>query len=140
MSESVQLSFLGSNSGGFLVVGRIINFWHMSHISTHSFSLFLFLVVSSLVFLFTPLSVVEQKEKETRMACQGLNRAEILLSNSHQPCVNPQGDRENSKHRSPAKTKKRTTVHPLTVACLLCEGPCWLSITPQHAGVAKQPR
>lgn len=110
---------------GVWVVGGIRNFWHMSHISTLSLS---FLVASSSLFLFTPLqrfSVVEKKEKETTacMACRGLNRSETLLSNSHQPCVNPQGDRENSKHRSPAKTKKRTTVRPLSAACVLCKGP-----------------
>lgn len=94
---------------------------HESHFNTSTLSL----VVSSSLFLFTPLSVAEKKEKETTacMACQGLNRSETLLSNSHQPCVNPQGDRENSKHTSPAKTKKRTTVRPLSAACLLWKDP-----------------
>lgn len=137
MSDSVQLSFPWIQQRGVREVGGIRNFWHMNPISAHPFSLSF--AASPFVFLFAPLSVVEQKDKETCMACRWLNRAGTLLSNSPQPCVNPQGDRENSKHISPAKTKKHTTVRPLSAVCLLCKGPGWLSITPQHAGVAKQP-
>lgn len=125
---------------GVLAVGRIINFWHRSHISTHSFSRSLSRCLFLCVSLHPALCGRTERKRNTHGLPGGWTEQKMLLSNSHQPCVSPQGDRENSKHRAPAKTKKRTTVHPLTVVCLLCKGPCWLSITLQHAGAAKQPQ
>lgn len=127
----------GSSSGAFGrweesgIFGTWIPFQHI-----HSLSLSLPL---PLCFSLPRSPWWSRKIKKHAWPCRWLNRAGTLLSNSPQPCVNPQGDRENSKHVSPAKTKKHTTVRPLSAVCLLCKGPGWLSITPQHAGVAKQP-
>lgn len=126
MSESVQLSFPGSSSGAFGLVGGIRNFWHMSHISTHPLSPRSISRCLLPPCFFSPPSPWQKRKKKKQLhawPAEGLNRSETLLSNSHQPCVNPQGDRENSKHRFPAKTKKRTAVRPLSAACLLCKGP-----------------
>lgn len=93
---------------------------HESHFNTSTESNLLLLFSWPFCsFSLHPLSVAEEKEKETT----DLSPSETLLSNSHQPCVNPQGDRENSKHRSTAKNKKCTTVRPSSAACLLCKGP-----------------
>ena len=66
MSDSVQLSFPWIQQRGVREVGGIRNFWHMNPISAHPFSLSF--AASPFVFLFAPLSVVEQKDKETCMA------------------------------------------------------------------------
>lgn len=97
---------------GVWVVGGIRNVWHMSHISTHPFT-----HSPSLSFSLHPPLTLQQRKKKKHHAWVA------ELSNSHQPPVNPQGDRENSKHRFPAKNKEHTAVRPLSAACLLCKGP-----------------
>lgn len=102
------------------IFGTWVTFQHIH--SLHALSLVVFFLLVS----FHPPSPWQKRKKKKQLhawPAEGLNRSETLLSNSHQPCVNPQGDRENSKHRFPAKTKKRTAVRPLSAACLLCKGP-----------------
>lgn len=98
---------------------------HESHFNTSTHLLYSISFFVCLP-LFTRSPWQKKKERKRNNSMHGLpgglNRSETLLSNSHQPCVNPQGDRENSKHRSLAKNKK-CTVHPLSAACLLCKGP-----------------
>lgn len=104
--EFVQV--FGFSSGMFGEVGGIRNFLRMSQISTH----FLALSFSHCVSLF-----LHGRTERKRNNC-------TLLSNSHQPCINPQGNRENLKHESPwAKYKKCTTVRPWLAACVICKGP-----------------
>lgn len=71
---------------GVWVVGGIQNIWPMSHISTHLLS-----AVLSLLFLLSLLLLCGRTKRKRNNCMHGLNRSETVLSNSHQPCVNPKG-------------------------------------------------
>ena len=148
MSESVQLSFPGSSSGAFGVVGGIRNFWHMSHISTHPLSPRSISRCLLPPCFFSPHRrpppppVAEKKEKETTacMACRGAEPIRNAALKLPSALCQPAGGPWEFKTRIPGQNQEAHRCPPLVSCLSVMQRSWWLSITPQHAGVAKQPR
>ena len=121
------------------IFGTWVTFQHIH--SLHALSLVVFFLLVSF-HPPPPLPVAEKKEKETTacMACRGAEPIRNAALKLPSALCQPAGGPWEFKTQMPGQNQETHRCPPLVSCLSVMQRSHWLSITPQHAGVAKQPR